>query len=545
MPVFEHSEAVCRAGVLLLLPALLQQGLLHTKDVYELPPNHYYGLESIMLTFAFMALARIKNPEQLKQCKVGEIGRIIGLDRVPEVRCLRDKLKLLTEQQKAKTLNNLLIDQWYEKNTEDAQFLYIDGHQRIYYGEKANLPSKFISRQKLCLSATTEFWVNDAEGMPVMMVIGELSEKLQSAIEYAIIPQMMETKLLKPVDADNLPTQPQCTFIFDREAYEPAFFQRIWKLYRIAIITYRKNVKDKWVETDFKSFETKVMGQEIDMLLCEQKTELGGHTFREIRRMGESGHQTAVITTHPNIKTNVVAGRMFARWSQENFFRYLIADYDFDKMAEFGIQTLDPEKQVVNPQYRQLTHRLKKLREKISRLEAKFYPLAEQAMEQHIDQLPAITQKQTDYKFALDQLKEEETTLIEKRKQCTPKIKLKEMPDDKRYNQLKTESKLLMNLVKMICYRAESAIASLAAPYLGRADEEKRMFIKQIIQNNADIIPDYKQHTLTVVLHSLSAPRFNRAVQKICELLNETETVFPGTNLRLIFKTTAPTNCEG
>lgn len=137
-----------------MLPALLQQGLLRTREVYEIPSNHYYGLESIVLTLAFMALGRIKNPEQLKQCKPGEIGRIIGLDRVPEVRCLRDKLKLLTLQQKAKTLNNLLVDQWYEQNTYDAQFLYIDGHQRIYYGEKANLPAKFISRQKLCLSAT-------------------------------------------------------------------------------------------------------------------------------------------------------------------------------------------------------------------------------------------------------------------------------------------------------------------------------------------------------------------------------------------------------
>ena len=111
---------------------------------------------------------------------------------------------------------------------------------RIYYGYKANLPVKFVSRQKLCLSATTEYWVNDAHGLPVMMVIGELTEKLQTAIEfeYLIIPQMQHTNLLCAKTSDD--QQPRCTFIFDREAYEPAFFHRLWTEYKIAIITYRK-----------------------------------------------------------------------------------------------------------------------------------------------------------------------------------------------------------------------------------------------------------------------------------------------------------------
>ena len=542
---FEPNEGLCMAGVLFLLPALIAQGLLRTRDVYQLPANHYYGLDAVVLTLSFMALARIKNPEQLKQCKPGEIGRIIGLDRVPEVRCLRDKIKLLTGQQKAKELNNLLVDQWYSGDSQqDGAFLYIDGHVRIYYGSKANLPTKFISRQKLCLSATTEYWVNDAKGMPVMMVMGELTEKLQTAIEEYIIPQMMQTSLLNSLQTLDCPDKPQCTFIFDREAYEPAFFQRLWVVYRIAIITYRKNVKDNWEEILFTSFGTKVLSQSVNTLLCEQKTELGGYSFREIRRLSEGGHQTAIITTHPTLNIADIAGRMFGRWSQENFFRYLIADYDFDKMIEFGVETIDLEKKVVNPQYRKVNHQLKKQREKISRMEAKFYPLAEQAMEQNIDQLPEITQKQAQYKEDLDLLKQKQAELLEKRKQFPPKITLKEMPEKVRYNKLKTESKLLINVVKMICYRAESAVASLLEPYLSRADDEKRMLVKQIIQNNADLIPNYENNTLTITLHGLSTPRFNQAAHQLSKILNETETLFPGTNLRMIFKTTADPFCE-
>jgi hypothetical protein len=536
LPEFSESQTLCGAGILFLLPALIAQGLLKTKEVYHLPTTHYYGIESVVMTLAFMALGRIKNPEQLKLCKPGEIGRLIGLDRVPEMKCLREKIKFLSEQNKTTQLNNSLIEIWYPQDKlSETDFLYIDGHVRIYYGSRANLPSKFISRQKLCLSATSEFWVNDVQGMPVMMVMGELTEKLQIVIESQIVSRLIEAKLI----SDNIEgiEIPQCTLVFDREAYEPAFFRRLWDEYRIAILTYRKNVKDIWHEKSFKRYDVTVMNQQINMELCEQKIELGGYVLREVRRLSKNGHQTAIITNNPIIKTKEIAGRMFARWSQENFFRYLIQDYDFDKMVSYGVETIDMEKEVVNPQYRKLTHQLKKLKEKKQRVEAKFYPLVEQAIDENLDNIPVITDKQMQYKQQIDLLASEESKLVQARKKLQPKITLAQMPQEMRYNKLKTESKILMNVIKMICYRAESSVASLLAAYLANAKKEKRMVVKQIIKSNADLIPNYKDQTLTVILYSLSAKRYNHAVEKITQLLNETETIFPGTNLKMVFQT--------
>jgi uncharacterized protein YeeX (DUF496 family) len=98
-------------------------------------------------------------------------------------------------------------------------------------------------------------------------------------------------------------------------------------------------------------------------------------------------------------------------------------------------------KVVVNPQYRKLTHQLKKLREKKQRVEAKFYPLVELAIEENLDNIPAITDKQMQYKQQIDQLIFQENELIIARKNLQPKIKLAQMPQEKRYNKLKTESK--------------------------------------------------------------------------------------------------------
>ena len=81
-------------------------------------------------------------------------------------------------------------------------------------------------------------------------------------------------------------------------------------------------------------------------------------------------------------------------------------------------------------------------------------------------------------------------------------------------------------------------------PHLRKAHNEKRMFLKQITNNNADLTPDLKSNTLTITLHFLSAPRYNRAAQQLAILLKKTETIFPGSNLRMIFKPTAVLNCE-
>lgn len=530
---FVASESVYGAGVLFLIPSLLSQGLLKTKQVYTMPANDYYSVESIVLTLAIMALSRIKTPEQLKLCKPGELGKLIGLDRIPEVKCLRKKIKLLSNQEQSKRLNELLIEQWYD-NEEEPQFLYIDGHQRIYYGHKANLPVKYISRQKLCLSATSEYWVHDMQGMPVMMVMGELSEKLKDIIRDQIIPRLQQTVILEQPKREE--GQPVCTLIFDREAYEPAFFESLWLDYQIAVITYRKNVKDNWAEDKFKQVIVTVLSNDITMHLCEQKVVLNKCSFREVRRLNDSGHQTSIITNHPRIKASEIAGKMFGRWSQENFFKYMIADYNFDKMIEYGIQEVEPTLQVVNPEYRKLNNQVKKIREKKARIQAKFYPLVDQVIDQHIDEIPKISKSQEKLVEKIQEYEQQEASLLELCNKLEQKITVQQMPDNKRYNKLKHESKKMMNIIKMICYRAESSLANLITQKL---NGKQRMCIKQLIKNNADIIPDYTHNTLTVVLHAMSAKRYNDAINELLPILKASETIFPGTNLKMIFKTTA------
>lgn len=63
-----------------------------------------------------MSLSRIKTPEQLKTCKPGELGKLLGLDRVPEAKCLRAKIGQIVEQRKAQALTTLLLGNGFAMN---------------------------------------------------------------------------------------------------------------------------------------------------------------------------------------------------------------------------------------------------------------------------------------------------------------------------------------------------------------------------------------------------------------------------------------------
>jgi hypothetical protein len=531
---FGQHNNVQFGGVLLTVPALISQGLGEATNIYQPFPNCYYGLESVFMLLAFMALLRIKSPEQLKQCSPGELGKVLGLDRAPEVKTLRGKIGLLVEQKKAESFQQALLRKW--THDEPCVTFYVDGHVRVYNGSEGNLGRKYVSRQKLCLAGTTEYWVNDEMGLPLMCVIGELNEKLREAIEMEIVP-----RLLRDIDPDPRmdqdPEMPRFTLVFDREAYEPAFFVRLWEKHRIAVITYRKNVKDIWPEEDFEEVETQVIGNNVRIDVCEREVELNGYVFREIRKLSDNGHQVSVLTTHRLLPALVIAGKMFSRWSQENFFSYMLENYNFDRMLQYGTEELSPNIEVVNPPYSKLTGKIKKVREKTARLEAQLHQHLEKSIDIPLDKMPDTIAVQTKIVEKIKPLKTELDILLAERKNTPARIKLADMPEEKRYNKLKTESKLFINIIKMIAYRAETVLFNLLKPFFRNADKEGRMLIKSILDSDADLAPDYNNKTLTVTLHTQSSPRSNRAASELCKIMNQTEEMYPGTNLKLIFKT--------
>jgi len=479
-----------------------------------------------------MFLCRIKNPEQLKKYPPGEFGKLLGLDRIPEVGYFRTKLKQITDQFKCDELHTELFSSWTKDMPE--MFFYIDGHVRVYYGDKANLPKRFVSRQKLCLSGTTEYWVNDEQGLPLMVLTGELNEKLKIAIEQ-VIPKIL--KEVTPPLPD--PLEPIFTLVFDREAYEPKWFAKLWKEHHIAVLTYRKNVQDKWDENLFYNANIQSNNNDVTMQICEMGTWLNGHWFREVRKLSQSGHQTAIITTHLTLPTKEIAERMFVRWTQENFFKYVMANFDFDRMIQYGTEPVDQKRSIPNPEYNKLTYMIKKRREKKRRIEASLFEKINKNGHPCIQEINKVSLKNGDLVEIIDEHTVQIESLLKKRKKVPSRITVEQMPEDQRYNKLIQESKKLKNAIIMLNYRAETALYNILAEIYKDAKKDGRQILQEIFISDADMIPDYQKDILIVRLHSLSTPRANRAANELCDFLNQTETLFPLTNMRLVYETVA------
>ena len=137
---------------------------------------------------------------------------------------------------------------------------------------------------------------------------------------------------------------------------------------------------------------------------------------------------------------------------------------------------------------------------------------------------------------AIQKVKQQIADLENKRKEIPYKITIGQIPESIRYNRLNQESKTLMNVLKMICYRAETALARLLSPHYKRSNQEIRMLIKSMIRSPINLEVDRKNEVLNITLYPLSNMRSIEPIRKICDTLNETNTIYPDTNLRLNYK---------
>lgn len=531
-PLFEAAEAVSGAGVLLGLPALLKQGPIEvSRSVYGGLQNAFYGLRSVVLTLCFMALLRIKTPEQLKEWAPGELGLLLGLDRAAEVKTLRGKLGEMGQRGLARLFHQRLTERWAKAKPGRIGLLYVDGHVRPYHGRKHKLPEHHVQSRGRPMPGTQDFHVNDQQAEPLFFVTAQATESLLAMLDEHLLPHVR--RLVGP--------KRRVTIVFDREGWSPDCFQR-WKALKFDILTYRKGKQSRWQERFFAEVTRTVEGRRITYRLAERRVKLSnGLWVREVRRLTDDGHQTAVITTCDDLSTFDVALRMFRRWRQENFFRYMRHEFAIDHLSTLAVEPADlpargaqagPKRLVTNPERTKLEKQLRSTCDSLGRLvvrrgelePGKTVRFAGRTLSE--DELDALLLKK---EREIDRLKARVSELPKK-------VPIDKIRDPEEIVRLEPERKLLSDAFKMIAYRAESELVRLVEPFFARHEEEARSFLQSVFQATADLLPDQRRRTLTVRFHGLASPRATRALRALCDVVNTTNTCYPDTALRLLFE---------
>jgi hypothetical protein len=539
---FECAADVPLAGVLWALPALLAEGLLrHSRKLFQLPEG-FYPLETLFLVLAFMALVRVRSLEALRYEPPGEWGQLVGLDRIPEVRTLRQKLGQLCQPPGvATTWSSELAREWMADQPEHDGVYYADGHVRVYHGKLAALPRRYVARQKLCLRGTTDYWINALDGRPFFLVSRPVDPGLLEVLRTDIVPRLLADAPDQPTAAELAadPLRHRFTMVFDRAGYSPEFFAE-QKAQRVAVLTYHKFPGDDWAVEEFAPHALVLAnGEQVTLSLAERGTRLSnGLWVREIRQREDSGHQVSMLATDYRSDLRPLAVRMFARWTQENFLKYMREHYAIDRLVEHGTEPLPETTAVVNPAWRKLDSQIRREQALLQREQAAFGALS-------LSPVPEPPELETwqQGKARLHQaLTTRETRLAElkaKRKETPRHVALKDLPQEEQFPRLRAERKHFVDTIKLIAYRAETALAGTVREALARHDDG-RALVRELMRTPADLHPDLQAKTLTVRLHPLPSRLQDAAVRHLAEELTATETAFPGTDLRLVFSLDGP-----
>ena len=323
--------------------------------------------------------------------------------------------------------------------------------------------------------------------------------------------------------------------MFDREGYSPDLFEQM-RQKRIAVLTYHKFPQQDWRKEEFTTHSAQLVGGEtVTMQLAERGTQLTNKLWlREVRKLTDKGHQTSILTTNFQAPMTTLAASMFARWCQENFFRYMREHFSLDKLIEYGTELVPDSVQVVNPEYRKFDSEIKSRTTRLSRLTAKFGALA-LAEDPSEGEIHGFQLRNGELREEIQDLKGEIEKLKQKKKETPQHIAVNSLPEEKRFTRLATEQKHFIDTIKMIAYRAESSMASFLRQHMARPDEA-RALLRGIFQADADLTPDLVANTLTVAIHHLAEANQDRAIEHLITELNASQTIFPGTNLTLVFK---------
>lgn len=534
----------------------------------------YYSQKNILLTLANCFLLRLKNIEQISHENPGELGKAIGYDRIAEVKTLRRKCEELSADGSSGQWSSQLSKYWMSEHPDLAGVLYIDGHESAYFGKNSKIPRRYFSRLRLALRGTTDYWVNDRFGQPFFSISRTASASFIQVIKDDIVPRLL-------ADVPNQPTQSDLQsdkhlhrfmLVYDREGYSPDFILDMWKK-RIACCSYNKYVKDKWAAEEFVEYEVLnddgskketirlaerailIQGKESEKLdkphpvIKFEETENGQPEvkiskkrtrkkrqlwIREIRRLTDNGHQTSILTTNFSLSILMVGIFMFARWCQENFFKYMVHNLGLDFIISYFTKSLPDTTMVINPAYRTLDKKIRRKSAIVKKLTLKFGKM--------IYQNDADQKEIEDYQRKRAQLledisieKKEIEDLRAKRKEQEYKIKISDLPKNEKFDQVYTDSKHLVDTIKLIVFRSEMALINIAKEFMSKPNEG-HAFMTEVYKANADLSVDYENKILTVAIHHLSTTKKNEILTKLCNELNKTETVFPDTDLKIIYK---------
>ncbi len=534
-PVFAPGARYPLAGLLLALPALEGTGLLEAaRQVYGRLKDGYYGLAATLLTLVFLALAGEPRAEGATRVPPAALGRVLGLDRAPEVKTIRRKLGELAAAGKAADLIMAVARRHAAARSDALGFLFVDGHARVYFGTRT-VQKTHVARLKFPAPATMETWVTDADGDPVFMVVAEPSDSLAG-----------EVRRLLPDLRAIAGAGRRVTVCFDRGGWSPALFADITAA-GFDVLTWRKGPAPEVPAEEFttvactddrgRAHVYDLAGSTVELGISEGPRKGQAVTLRQVTRLvpakGGGTRQIHALTSRDDLPAGEVCWRLTSRWREENYFRYARTRFALDALDCYAARPDDPDRMVPNPAKKTAAARVRQAEAAAQ--------AAETARDAALLELRSPAPGQAAYLSnqvinALAAPVEAAWRDLDQAEQAAAaipaRIRLGALSPD--MVRLDAETKQITHAIRMAAYNAETALARALDEHYARARDEAYALIREALTASGDIIPGPGQ--LLIRLDPLTAPRRTQALAALCDQLSQAQARYPGTDLVLRYE---------
>lgn len=504
-------------GTALYYPALQALGLVEAaRSCFRLPGSMLFGVRAVTLSLFFLTMLGRTTVEAAKHLRRWEFGPLVGVERAPSVKTLRRKLALLVEQGQASAFGEWLCRRWVEQGVIATAYLYVDGHMKEYTG-KRKLAEVWNSQRRMPLPGALSHFVNDQRGRPLLFVTDEANASLAQAMPK-VVGAIRKVLGERPF-----------TIIFDRGGYDSKLF--IWlKEEKIDFITYQTG-SPKLPREKFQRRECHFEGRRVRLWLAEDTVTIKKTgPWRRIVVRKPDGYQVPILTTLPaqqegGVAPTKIACLIFARWRQENFFKYATEHQGLDNLLGYSFEPADGERLVPNPELRTLERELKLKRQQAARLRGE---LGQAVMDE-----PIVTNRTAHgLKVAqggavkqLRQLEAEIEDILAARSILPKHVPLAQAGQRE---VMRLENKAIIDRIKITAYNAEEWLLERLLPHYPNPHD-----IRLLLRSFAELSGELRSTSqgVTITLDPPDLPIHRRALRGLCADLTRLGIPFPGTDL--------------
>jgi hypothetical protein len=490
---------------------LIQFPLLITRGLAGLPQG-YYTIVQVALTFFYLALFGIPTLETVKMLVKGEFGVLLGRRRSPGLTILRSFLKAVGKLSRAEALALVAACFQIQAGMVEWQILCIDGHFIPYYGGH-RIRKGYFTTHRMALRGNEAYYANDLRGRPLFFLFAEASTSL-----IAALPEMVQQ--VKQIVGDRW-VDWCLTLIFDRGGFCAKLFKTLDAL-KVHWITWLKAPREVWEqvyqieEERFQLYLIHLKSGKVKVKLYEWEVNIAGYGLcRAIILLDlKTGKRMVIITNDKTRSLREIAELMLQRWSQENFFKVMMARYNLDYAPGHQFEPAQEDPLVANPRLKELRRLKARLQAMKRKVESE---LAQKLLARKRDQVTLQDYKDDHDKKvrAIKSLEREIERLKDELAQTPDKVPFSQSVGQP-LEVSNLERKRLFDVLKGLAFNAEEWLLERLKPYYHGKDI--RQTLLQILFRGA--VVQLVDGVLHVRLKPFDSPRAQAAAAGLCQELN-------------------------